>query len=241
MDTGMERINILWKQEDFQKLLLDLENKESDRIYCRHGREHIFAVARLMWIACLEEQKGEDIAKELVYAVAFLHDLGRCSGGKNHAAESARIAGRLLPLCGYSEEETGLAQFAIWMHGQAEKTDGSREEIHRSVCEASRHSGQEIHQEVCEVTKSLRPEIHRSVCEAAKNSGTEIYRKVSETVEDCGREKHPVSPEDGQYQMGLWLSELLLKADHDSRDCYACAAREGCYWSEKRKVSGIMG
>lgn len=196
MDTGMERINALWKQEGFQKLLLGLENKEADRIYCRHGREHIFAVARLMWIACLEEQKGEGIAKELIYAVAFLHDLGRCSGGKNHAAESAKIAGRLLPLCGYSEEETGLAQFAIWMHGQAEKTGGSREEIHRAVCEAAG---------------------------------------------DCRRENLLVSPEDGRYQMGLWLSELLLKADHDSRDCYACAARENCYWSEKRKVTGIMG
>lgn len=192
----MNRINALWQQPEFQRLLLELEEKERDRKYCRHGREHIFAVARLMWIFCLEKSDAGKMSKELVYAAAFLHDLGRGSTKKEHAEKSAELAGRLLPLCGYSDAETAMVQSAICMHGQVKKTYGTWEEIQREV--------------------------------------SEVVKNGSENELLCGLKEE-------QQRQAVWLSEVLLKADHDSRDCYACAAREGCYWSEKRKVSWIVG
>ena len=190
------RVNRLWQLPEFQRLLLELEEKEKNRSYCRHGREHIFAVARLMWIFCMEQQRVEGISKELVYAAAFLHDLGRGSAKKEHAQKSVEIAGRILPLCGYSKVETALVQAAIGMHGRVRKTYGSFAEIHREVSGVLQN-----------------------------DSGREAL---------CGFPKE-------QLETVQWLSEVLLKADHDSRDCYACDAREGCYWSEERKVTGILG
>ena len=48
---------------------------ESERIFCRHTPEHFLDVARLMYIYALEEHL--ELPKELIYAAALLHDIGR--------------------------------------------------------------------------------------------------------------------------------------------------------------------
>jgi uncharacterized protein len=77
-------------------------------------------VARLSYIINLENGRNAD--KELLYAAALLHDIGRWrqyEDGTPHEAESARIAETILPECGFDEAETDLILDAIRSHRSA--------------------------------------------------------------------------------------------------------------------------
>ena len=71
----MERIQKIQKHPLFQELFEKLQQLEKDRPFCRHTMEHFLDVARLMYIYDLED--GASIPKEVIYAAALLHDLGR--------------------------------------------------------------------------------------------------------------------------------------------------------------------
>ena len=86
---------------------------ERDRKFCVHDLEHSLDVARIGWIMILE--KGLDIDKELFYTAALLHDAGRYTG-LPHNESGAMLAGKLMPLCGFSDEETDLVTSAIREH-----------------------------------------------------------------------------------------------------------------------------
>ncbi|MDE6895781.1 MAG: HD domain-containing protein, partial [Lachnospiraceae bacterium] len=71
----MERIRKLVLHPLFQEQAAFLKDAEKDRIFCRHSIEHLLDVARIMYIYNLEDGCG--LNRELIYAAALLHDIGR--------------------------------------------------------------------------------------------------------------------------------------------------------------------
>ncbi|MGN0341209.1 MAG: HD domain-containing protein [Roseburia sp.] len=93
---------LLLDQENYLRQLEHLEELEGERIFCKHGLEHLMDVARVAWIRCLEEHLPYD--KEDVYLFALLHDIGRVKEieeGISHAVASAQYAGEILMHIGY--------------------------------------------------------------------------------------------------------------------------------------------
>lgn len=88
---------------------------------------HLLDTARLAWISNLEEGLG--LEREVVYAAALLHDIGRSEQyetGIPHAEAGARIAEPILADCGFTEEERGEILYAIASHS---KRDPSRKTV----------------------------------------------------------------------------------------------------------------
>ena len=88
-----ERYNRIVRNEEFNRLLDEIEALEADRIYCRHGLEHLLDVARISYIQVLED--GLDYNKNILYAAALLHDIGRAAeyrGAGSHGEAGALIA-----------------------------------------------------------------------------------------------------------------------------------------------------
>ena len=71
--SDMDRVNRIWRHPVYH--YKKIQELESERIFCRHTPEHFLDVARLMYIYALEEHL--ELPKELIYAAALLHDIGR--------------------------------------------------------------------------------------------------------------------------------------------------------------------
>ena len=113
----MERVNRVLNHPEFQRRLTQLEELEQDRIFCRHGLDHLLSVARLMLI--LSREWEIRIPKELLYAAALLHDVGRGEQyrtGIPHAEASVPIAEGILADCGFELEERREILTAIAAH-----------------------------------------------------------------------------------------------------------------------------
>ncbi len=113
----MERVNRIFTNNIFLGIIKDIEKAEETRIYCGHGIEHMFDVARICYIINLEENYGFE--KEIVYAAAFLHDIGRLEEyNKNvpHDLASAGIADNILEASGFSFSERKIIVNAILGH-----------------------------------------------------------------------------------------------------------------------------
>lgn len=117
MSASMLRVNRILKNERFAELMAQLEKLESDRQFCRHGMEHLLNTARIMYISALEN--GFSINKDIIYAAALLHDIGRIRqyvDNTPHQRASADIAAEILPLCGYTQDETSEIICAVLCH-----------------------------------------------------------------------------------------------------------------------------
>ena len=113
----MENTNIIMFNEEYVKLLNDLEEFERERPFCKHDLPHFLDVARICYIMVLEE--GLDISKDLIYTTALLHDIGRVvqyRDGTDHDKASADIAEKLLPLTSFNEEEIEMILDCIRKH-----------------------------------------------------------------------------------------------------------------------------
>lgn len=113
----MERVDTLMKHPLFQECRELIDRAEVNRIYCKHNLEHSLDVARIAYILNLEEQGALD--KELIYAMALVHDLGRSEeyqNGKNHHIAGAEIAKQLLEASGFSAEEVHMICQAVAAH-----------------------------------------------------------------------------------------------------------------------------
>ena len=113
----MDRTEAIRRHPLFQEAYTHLQQLEADRIFCRHSMEHLLSVARLMYIYSLEDQSG--LSRELIYAAALLHDIGRWEEavhGTPHEAAGASLAGIILSNCGFSPEEIRRIQNAILSH-----------------------------------------------------------------------------------------------------------------------------
>ena len=110
----MNRVNAVWNHGLYREAYQKIQELEHGRRFCGHSAEHFLAVARLMRIYDLQE---------IVYAAALLHDIGRYRqylDGTPHHEASAELAARILPECGFKEEETEEILGAILGHRSPE-------------------------------------------------------------------------------------------------------------------------
>lgn len=113
----MERVHKIWTHPLYQEQFQNLQLAEADRRFCRHTLEHFLDVARIAHIHSLE--RGAALPKELIYAAALLHDIGRyaqIAKGIPHEKAGAELAGKIMADCGFGSEETALVQEAILSH-----------------------------------------------------------------------------------------------------------------------------
>lgn len=130
LGEAMPRVDAIWNHPTFQAELRVLDDLERDRIFCCHGLDHLLDVARIMWICALEE--GSDLPRDVVYATALLHDIGRAvqyRTGEPHDQAGVRLASEILgsvdapPAFSDAEREAILA--AIGSHrGEGPAGDG---------------------------------------------------------------------------------------------------------------------
>lgn len=113
----MDRIDQIIKHDVFLQHLERNNSAEADRRFCRHNMGHFLDVARIGWILNLEE--GLSISREILYAAALLHDIGKheqYEKGTPHEVASARIAPVILQDCDFKEEEIAQIVAAILSH-----------------------------------------------------------------------------------------------------------------------------
>lgn len=119
-----DRVNRIWSHPLYQDHYEILQECEETREFCGHSLEHFLAVGRLMWIYNLEEGAGLD--KELIYAAALLHDIGRgveyCNGFP-HDKAGVQISSEILPECGFTEAEIQSILAAIGEHRQSQEKE----------------------------------------------------------------------------------------------------------------------
>lgn len=105
------------KNEKFLSNMEQLKELEKDRIYCRHGMEHLLDVCRIAYIHALENDVA--ISKDLIYGAGLLHDIGRALEYQSHVPHdevSVRLAREILEQSGYGMEETERICNAILGH-----------------------------------------------------------------------------------------------------------------------------
>jgi len=120
----MERVNKILANPQYQEYLRQIQSLEADRKFCGHTIEHFLDVARLSFILAKEE--GLEIDKEVIYATALLHDIGRYleyTKGISHHEGSAIIAQELLSQCGFAKSEQAIIQEAILGHRKEQESD----------------------------------------------------------------------------------------------------------------------
>ena len=114
----MERVNNIISNKRYRELLGEIEELEKERIYCHHGIGHDLDVARIAVMMASDE--GMDIPRDIIYAAALIHDIGRKEqyiNGVEHEIASAAIAPVILEECGYTENEIDDIIAAIINHG----------------------------------------------------------------------------------------------------------------------------
>lgn len=113
----MERVNNILNNTKYKEYLEQIERLESEREFCKHDIKHFLDVARIAYILVLENDM--DIKKELVYAAALLHDIGRGAQYKHgipHEEASAYISEDILIQSGFDEYEKKIIVSAIGNH-----------------------------------------------------------------------------------------------------------------------------
>lgn len=103
----------------YRKYYTLLEKEEQGRMFCCHQMNHLLDVARIAYIWNLERNLG--IRKEVIYAAALLHDIGKYrqyAAGIPHERASAEIAEIILKDQGddFTEEEQRAIISAISKH-----------------------------------------------------------------------------------------------------------------------------
>jgi uncharacterized protein len=127
----MERLQAVLSHPDFEVYLKLNEEQEVNREFCGHQLQHALDVARICYILCLEEGQDSILleklgsgsisqARELIYAAALLHDIGRwkqyLNPGLDHAQEGAILAKPILQDAGFNQDEIKVGLAAIRAH-----------------------------------------------------------------------------------------------------------------------------
>ena len=115
----MDRVNQIWRHPVYQEHYKKIQELESERIFCRHTPEHFLDVARLMYIYALEEHL--ELPKELIYAAALLHDIGRAQQYQYnipHDIAGVEIAREILTDLHFTEQEKELILSSYFFYHQ---------------------------------------------------------------------------------------------------------------------------
>lgn len=129
----MINTNIILHDEEYKKLLLELETLEIDRKFCKHNLEHFVGVGRIAYILNLEGGLG--YSKDLIYTTALLHDIGRVlqyKDGIDHNIGSAEIAKKFLLKTDYTKEEKEVILGAILHHRKIDETNAFNEIFYKA-------------------------------------------------------------------------------------------------------------
>ena len=133
----MNRLDKILKNEKFRAYLDKTADYEKDRIYCLHDIAHAFDTARIAYIKSLEG--GVKIDKEIIYAAALIHDIGRCAqydDGTPHDEASVILGREILEECGFGADEIRQILTAVAEH----RTDKERSVLGRILFEADNKS-----------------------------------------------------------------------------------------------------
>lgn len=113
----IDRFQDIYHDELWLICMEEIEVAESDRIYCRHDFTHLMDVARIAYILSVEEGLG--VQKDVIYAAALLHDIGRSkeyTDGIPHDEAGTIIAEEILKKTSYSEKEREAIITAVRGH-----------------------------------------------------------------------------------------------------------------------------
>lgn len=122
----MERFQKIVCHEKYKETYERLQELEKDRRFCGHDMEHFLSVARISYLMVLE--KNLDIPKDIIYATALLHDLGRADQyqkGISHEEAGALLAEEILRDCGYNRQERKIMIDTILRHRELEDEKNS--------------------------------------------------------------------------------------------------------------------
>lgn len=117
----MDRISKILNHQLYKNAVSRLSEFEKDRIFCNHTMEHFIDVARIMYIMNLEE--NSNLNKELIYATALTHDLGRVKqyeDGIPHHIAGHDLITNILSDCDFTESEIKQMLSAIEHHRDGE-------------------------------------------------------------------------------------------------------------------------
>ncbi len=118
------RVNRILADIEYIGLVNQIENLERERIYCLHGFEHFLSVARIATI--LNSKLEYNVNRELIYAAALLHDIGRVEEYRNgirHELASAEMVVGILGRTGFTKEEIEAIRSAIANHRNETEAD----------------------------------------------------------------------------------------------------------------------
>ncbi len=113
----MEIADEILKHPQYIKYMKLNAEAEKDRLFCKHGLQHAFDVARVAYIMSLE--KNLKIKKEIIYATAILHDIAKWKQyryGVDHASEGAILARKILEDIGIAANDIEEITEAISTH-----------------------------------------------------------------------------------------------------------------------------
>lgn len=113
----MKRIQLICNHPIWQDAINKIKELEKERIFCGHNVSHFLDVARIAYIENLENNLK--ISKELIYATALLHDIGRYLeylNGTTHEQASAVLAKTILQDCSFNPKEQDEILDAIRQH-----------------------------------------------------------------------------------------------------------------------------
>lgn len=102
----MNRINLILNNKIFLDNYKIIEKFEINREFCKHDLSHSLDVARIMYIKNLEQNLG--VNKEIIYAVALLHDIGRSleyTKKMDHSIGGQELSRIILENCEYEQTE----------------------------------------------------------------------------------------------------------------------------------------
>lgn len=123
----MDKVNSILMNVEFVDRMTEIDSIELGRIYCKHGIAHALDVAKIM--IKRNGEVGAGIDKNVLYATALLHDIGRADkdAGQNHACLGASLAAEIVKKSGYSQAEIDEITFAIAEHRQDNKANALSE------------------------------------------------------------------------------------------------------------------
>ncbi len=116
----MKKIDDLLNNSKFKEHMNTINCAEVDRKFCMHDLSHLLDVARICYIINLEEGLGYN--KEVIYAMALLHDIGRNSAYEkemSHHEAGVILAREILNDIGFWEDEIRTICDAISKHKDA--------------------------------------------------------------------------------------------------------------------------
>lgn len=136
---SMPAVEQIRRHPAYREHLARVVELESERVFCRHGLTHLLDTARIAYILDLERDLG--FPKELVYAAALLHDIGKADqyeAGAPHEQAGAAIAARILAdIDGFDEGQKAAIVEAVREH---RRPSDAASTLGKLLCEADKAS-----------------------------------------------------------------------------------------------------